>query len=515
MDVQTLTVKVNEAKNLLPMDPNGLADPYVKIYILPDPSKATKQKSEVHKCTLNPVFKQTFTFDFAPGDSLTDRRVHIAIWDWDRASRNDFMGCTSFSVAEVAKAKRLVGWFKLLDEKRGGFFNVPILDEVGGGSVVTQLGKGLQAMAPPSAPVGKAASAGKTPVTAASKQVAPAAASKKASLGAADFQFLKVLGKGSFGKVMLAQKKGSDDVFAIKVLKKDVVMQDDDVQATMTEKRVLALAGNPPFLTHLYCTFQTPDRLYFVMEFVNGGDLMYQIQRTGTFSEPLSVFYTAEISHGLWFLHDRGIVYRDLKLDNVMLSGDGHIKIADFGMCKEQIKDGNLTRTFCGTPDYIAPEIIQYRAYNHSVDWWSLGVLLYEMLCGQPPFDGDDEEELFASILTAPIAYPKTLSREASQMLRGLLTRDPGARLGCAASGKRDIMDHPFMRTIDWAKLERREIEPPFKPKIKNPKEASNFDSDFTSEKPVLTPTDKKLIDTINQSEFGGFSFVNPEFVKV
>lgn len=241
---------------------------------------------------------------------------------------------------------------------------------------------------------------------------------------------------------------------------------------------------------------------------------MFQIQHQGTFSEKLSVFYSGEICLGLWFLHDSGIIYRDLKLDNVMLGGDGHIKIADFGMCKEGITAGNTTGTFCGTPDYIAPEIVQVQPYNQSVDWWALGVLMYEMLVGLPPFDGADEDELFENVLTQPINYPRTLSKEAGSLLRGFLTRDPKKRLGCGNNGKQDIKGHPFFRTIDWGKLERKEVVPPFKPKIKSPKETNNFDPEFTSEKPVLTPTDRKLIASINQAEFQGFSYVNPNFTS-
>ncbi|KAG7268951.1 hypothetical protein CRUP_008606 [Coryphaenoides rupestris] len=378
-----------------------------------------------------------------------------------------------------------------------------------------------------------------------------------------NFLFIKVLGKGSFGKVMLAELKGSDEVYAVKVLKKDVILQDDDVDCTMTEKRILALARKHPYLTQLYCCFQTKDRLFFVMEYVNGGDLMFQIQRSRKFDEARSRFYAAEVTsalmflhrHGviyrrmrskvrqvvLWmeyvnggdlmfqiqrsrkfdearsrfyaaevtsalmFLHRHGVIYRDLKLDNILLDSEGHCKLADFGMCKEGILDGVTTATFCGTPDYIAPEL----DYGPSVDWWALGVLMYEMMAGQPPFEADNEDDLFESILHDDVLYPVWLSKEAVSILKAFMTKSPSKRLGCMpAQGLEDgIKLHPFFKELDWTLLEQRKIRPPFKPRIKTKRDVNNFDQDFTREDPVLTPVEDAITKQINQDEFKGFSY--------
>uniref|UniRef100_A0A3B1JD61 Protein kinase C n=1 Tax=Astyanax mexicanus TaxID=7994 RepID=A0A3B1JD61_ASTMX len=335
-------------------------------------------------------------------------------------------------------------------------------------------------------------------------------------VGLDDFTFLRVLGKGSFGKVMLARMNSSDRVFAVKILKKDIILQDDDVESTMIEKRVLSLAQQHPYLTHLYYCFQTPDRLFFVMEFVNGGDLMFHIQKSRRFEEVRAQFYAAEITSALMFLHSKGIIYRDLKLDNVLLDKDGHCKLADFGMCKEGICNGVRTNTFCGTPDYIAPEIIQEEQYGVSVDWWALGVLLYEMLSGHAPFEAETEDELFESILRDEVIYSSWLSNEAEDILKGFLTKDPSCRLGCTErdGGEKAIAAHMFFKDLDWEKLKKRELEPPFKPRIKSFEDVNNFDLDFTQEEPTLTPIEEALI-PLNHGDFKDFSYTAPEHQRI
>lgn len=212
-----------------------------------------------------------------------------------------------------------------------------------------------------------------------------------------EFEYLKLLGKGTFGKVILVKEKATGRYYAMKILKKEVIVAKDEVAHTLTENRVLQNSRHP-FLTALKYSFQTHDRLCFVMEYANGGELFFHLSRERVFSEDRARFYGAEIVSALDYLHsEKNVVYRDLKLENLMLDKDGHIKITDFGLCKEGIKDGATMKTFCGTPEYLAPEVLEDNDYGRAVDWWGLGVVMYEMMCGRLPFYNQDHEKLLSS----------------------------------------------------------------------------------------------------------------------
>uniref|UniRef100_A0A6I8SU42 Protein kinase C iota type n=1 Tax=Xenopus tropicalis TaxID=8364 RepID=A0A6I8SU42_XENTR len=340
------------------------------------------------------------------------------------------------------------------------------------------------------------------------------------SLGLQDFDLMRVIGRGSYAKVLLVRLKKTERIYAMKVVKKELVNDDEDIDWVQTEKHVFEQASNHPFLVGLHSCFQTESRLFFVIEYVNGGDLMFHMQRQRKLPEEHARFYSAEISLALNYLHERGIIYRDLKLDNVLLDSEGHIKLTDYGMCKEGLRPGDTTSTFCGTPNYIAPEILRGEDYGFSVDWWALGVLMFEMMAGRSPFDivgssdnpdQNTEDFLFQVILEKQIRIPRSLSVKAASVLKSFLNKDPKDRLGChPQTGFADIQGHQFFRNVDWDLMEQKQVVPPFKPNISGEFGLDNFDAQFTNEPVQLTPDDEDVVRKIDQSEFEGFEYINP-----
>lgn len=304
-----------------------------------------------------------------------------------------------------------------------------------------------------------------------------------------NFEYVKVLGKGTFGKVVLCREKATKYLYAMKILKKEVIIKREEVQHTLAERRVLQMT-NHPFLLKLKYSFTTVDRLCLVTEYVIGGELYFHLKRERQFTEDRTKFYGAEIISAIDYLHAKAIIYRDLKLENLLLDSDGHIKIADFGLCKEDMRHGNTTRTFCGTPEYLAPEVLDDVNYGLAVDWWGVGVVMYEMMVGRLPFYNQNHEVMFGNILSEDVRFPSRMSQEACDLLRGLLVKDPSRRLGGGRNDARDIMQHVFFASIDWDLLVQKKITPPFKPQVLNETDTSNFDFEFTGESVELTPPD-------------------------
>ncbi|KAG5842941.1 hypothetical protein ANANG_G00183100 [Anguilla anguilla] len=294
-----------------------------------------------------------------------------------------------------------------------------------------------------------------------------------------DFHYLKIIGKGSFGKVLLAKHKETCEYFAIKVLQKKVIVKKKEQKHIMAERSVLLKTVKHPFLVGMQYSFQTADKLYFVLDYVNGGELFYHLQRERVFLEPRARFYAAEIASALGYLHSLHIVYRDLKPENILLDSQGHIVLTDFGLCKEGLEPNGTTSTFCGTPEYLAPEVLQKQAYDHTVDWWCLGCVLYEMLYGLPPFYSRNTAEMYSNILNKTPVLKPNVSNAGRDLLEALLQKNRTQRLGA----KQDFMElkhHSFFSPINWDDLIAKKIKPQFIPAVNGPTDLRHFDPEFT-----------------------------------
>ncbi|MCJ1400941.1 camp-dependent protein kinase catalytic subunit [Xylographa trunciseda] len=298
-----------------------------------------------------------------------------------------------------------------------------------------------------------------------------------------DFNIQRTLGTGSFGRVHLVQSKHNQRFYAVKVLKKQQVVKMKQVEHTNDERRMLQRVKHP-FLVTLWGTFQDSKNLYMVMDFVEGGELFSLLRKSQEnmsslhakrFPNPVAKFYAAEVTLALDYLHSMHIIYRDLKPENLLLDRHGHLKITDFGFAKE-VPD--ITWTLCGTPDYLAPEVVASKGYNKSVDWWSLGILIFEMLCGFTPFwDGGSPMKIYENILKGRVKYPPYIHPDAQDLLQRLITPDLTKRLGNLHSGSKDVMQHPWFAEVTWDRLAKKDIDAPYVPPVKGGVgDASQFD---------------------------------------
>lgn len=319
-----------------------------------------------------------------------------------------------------------------------------------------------------------------------------------------DFEMLKVLGKGSYGKVVLVKRKGAGDqeVYAMKMLRKDHIVKRNQVEHTQAERNVLQVVKHP-FIVELHAAFQTPKKLHFVLEFCAGGELFFHLSRAGRFSEGRCRFYATEICLALQYLHSLNIIYRDLKPENLLLDHEGHCKITDFGLSKEGIMDNVSAKTLCGTPEYLAPEILRKEGHGKAVDWYSFGALIFEMLTGLPPFYTKDRDKLFERIKKAELSYPSYMSQPAKDILSLLLHKDPNKRLGGGPGGGEDVKRSVFFSGINWDDVYSLNVTPPFKPDVSGPADTKYFDKEFTN----MPAVNSEVRGGADVKKFEGFTY--------
>eukprot|EP00047_Mylnosiga_fluctuans_P004115 m.232773 g.232773 ORF g.232773 m.232773 type:complete len:654 (-) comp12410_c0_seq1:111-2072(-) len=489
------SVTIKEARDLLAMDLIGTSDPYVKVVLTPGipGSKAPlKYKTKVIKKNLSPCWNEVFSWSFPTSVDLKAYTVLITLWDWDFLSSNDFMGAMAFSLGDVID-KPVDGWYLLLDRNQGLRYHFEDLSS----AQLAQL-----------APSNESAVRPKT---------AAAAMPQTAKQAINEYELLKVLGRGAYGKVFLAQHKASKKHVALKSIKKTLFLEDEesDLKNIWMERSVLALVPPSPFVSHMYAAFQSEACLYFALELHAGGDLMTLALRQGKMPAEHAAFYIAETVLGLEFLHANGVIHRDIKLDNLMLDADGHVKVGDFGLCRTGVGLGQRSDSYCGTPTTMAPEVYNRTAYSFEVDWWSLGVVTFELMTALTLFSGDTEDDIRKLVLYTPISIGPELGVPAQELLQGLLCRDPTRRLGSPTAGGVAALKQKRFFVHDWAAIAGRTVAPPYVPAVKDPsKAAANFDSDFTSQPVVNSPPLKSELKRIKQEEFLNFTFVAPTLVQ-
>lgn len=334
----------------------------------------------------------------------------------------------------------------------------------------------------------------------------------RAKVGPQDFELKKVLGKGGYGKVFQVRKTTGQDantIFAMKVLKKaSIVRNQKDTAHTRAERNILE-AVKHPFIVKLVYAFQTGGKLYLILEYLSGGELFTHLEREGIFLEDTTCFYLCEIMLALEHLHSLGIIYRDLKPENVLLDAEGHVKLTDFGLCKEHIQEGIVTHTFCGTIEYMAPEILTRSGHGKAVDWWSLGALMFDMLTGLPPFTAENRKKTIETILKGKLNLPAYLTAEARDLIRRLMKRQVSQRLGSGPADGAEIRAHPFFKNVNWEDVIARRLDPPIKPILKSDDDVSQFDTKFTRHIPIDSPDDSNLSESANLI-FQGFTYVAP-----
>ncbi|OTB02505.1 hypothetical protein M426DRAFT_62066 [Hypoxylon sp. CI-4A] len=397
-------------------------------------------RNRPRKSFTSPKWDAEAVFDVVDSDMLVD----IDIYDHG-AQGEEFLGHVDFQAVIPGKDDPVRGWFRL----RGNADTTPEKTPTGEIFIETVYHK-----------------------------------TEKKHYGPDDFQILRLIGKGTFGQVYQVRKKDTGRIYAMKVLSKKVIVQKKEVAHTVGERNILVRTAmsESPFIVGLKFSFQTQNDLFLVTDYMSGGELFWHLQKEGRFDEKRAKFYIAELILAIQHLHNNDIVYRDLKPENILLDANGHIALCDFGLSKANLTQNDTTNTFCGTTEYLAPEVLLDEAgYTKMVDFWSLGVLVFEMCCGWSPFYAEDTQQMYKNIAFGKVRFPRdTLSQEGRNFVKGLLNRNPKHRLG-AVDDAEELKRHPFFADVDWDILAKKLITPPFKPKLKSETDVSYFDPEFTN----------------------------------
>jgi serine/threonine protein kinase len=460
-----LVLKILDARNLAPKDIGGTSDPYCIVSVIGAKGGNKIRTKTVYK-SLSPVWGEKYEFDVT---SNSHASIDIEVWDEDFLTPDEFLGTVSIPLDSIPVGVPHDQYYTLQQKKAK--------DKISG-----ELHLYIYYL------------------------------TDKKSMTPDDFELLALLGKGTFGKVYQARRKTNGKIYAMKVLKKANILKQQEVEHTLAERSILKSIKHP-FMINLKFSFQTETKLYLVLDFVCGGELFFHLQRMRRFPEAQARFYAAEIVLALEYLHSRGIIYRDLKPENILVEDSGHVRITDFGLSKEGLMtQQDRTSTFCGTPAYLPPEVIQKKPYGKELDWWSLGNLLYEMLTGLPPFyvRSTNVSDTYSLVLKGEIKYPTYLSITAISLISRLLHPDPKKRLGANddASG---IKTDKFFEGLDWMKLLKKEVAPLFKPPVKSNTDLSHFDEVFTREHAQDAADPALPVSAGDNAKFGGFEYADEQ----
>ncbi|RYP04215.1 hypothetical protein DL764_004605 [Monosporascus ibericus] len=428
----------------------------------------------------NPKWDAEAVFDVVGSEMLVD----ISIYD-HATNGEDFLGHVDFKAPELGRDDNVKGWFALKGNADTTAENSPT------GEIYVE---------------------------------AICQRAEKRHYGPDDFQILRLIGKGTFGQVYQVRKKDTNRIYAMKVLSKKVIVQKKEVAHTVGERNILVRTAmsESPFIVGLKFSFQTENDLFLVTDYMSGGELFWHLQKEGRFDEKRAKFYIAELILAIEHLHKNDIVYRDLKPENILLDANGHIALCDFGLSKANLNKNDTTNTFCGTTEYLAPEVLLDEAgYTKMVDFWSLGVLVFEMCCGWSPFYAEDTQQMYKNIAFGKVRFPRdTLSQEGRNFVKGLLNRNPKHRLG-AIDDAEELKRHPFFADVDWDALSKKLMTPPFKPKLKSETDVSYFDPEFTNalntngslneraQQLATGFTNSTPLSPTTQANFQGFTFVD------